>query len=112
MLRAMVAGDGPAIQLRHPLRRSCSDSEVFRVAPLVPPPSSLIYPYFVGTAVETSSLVQAMSPTKVLLKANFSVLAIFGCNCSDRAARAHNPKVVGSNPTPATIETLVGASRA
>jgi hypothetical protein len=28
------------------------------------------------------------------------------------ARRAHNPKVVGSNPTPATIESLVGASRA
>ncbi len=30
----------------------------------------------------------------------------------DASAGAHNPKVVGSNPTPATIETLVGASRA
>jgi hypothetical protein len=27
----------------------------------------------------------------------------------DGSARAHNPKVAGSNPAPATIESLVGA---
>ena len=41
---------------------------------------------------------------------------VVSCRSSDAgwsslvARRAHNPKVVGSNPTPATIETLVGAS--
>ena len=62
--------------------------------------------------VREMAQVNSRAAEKVQLEPDDEGQARTDLDALDGSDGAHNPKVVGSNPTPATIGTLVGASRA